>query len=86
MSLDFNTLESPKPQTQENSRLTAARSLLVLFCLVLSAISVILSLICLKKLPDFEPVVIQCDPNLLEKIEKQAQILDQIANPTKPSK
>jgi hypothetical protein len=55
-------------------------------CTLLSLSSLVLSLITIKNIPKPEPVSIECDPNLLKKIEKQAQVLEEIAKSSKIKK
>lgn len=96
MPLDFNTLKTPEPQTDSHSETydethdaapkpNQSKYLLSLLLIsgVLSLSSLILSLITINNIPKPEPISIQCDPNLLKKIEKQATILSEIAESTK---
>jgi hypothetical protein len=55
-------------------------------CTLLSLSSLVLSLTTIKNIPKPEPVSIECDPNLLKKIEKQAQVLEEIAKSSKIKK
>jgi hypothetical protein len=83
MSLDFNTLESRNPTNQKS------HGYVIVFMLLgftLSLCSVALSLYTIKNIKDPEPVSIQCSPFLLEKIKKQAEILDEIAKTTHTKK
>ncbi len=96
MPLDFNTHETPEPQTDSQdetrdethdatSKPNQSKYLLSLLLIsgVLSLSSLVLSLITINNIPKPEPISIQCDPNLLKKIEKQATILSEIAESTK---
>lgn len=56
---------------------------LICLCVVMSLASVVLSLISIRNTPKPEPVIIQCDPNLLQKIENQARVLDEISKSAK---
>lgn len=84
MPLDFNTLKTPESQieTQEPNK-PAYPFVLLLISGVLSLSSLVLSLITINNIPKPEPISIQCDPNLLKKIENQATILSEIAESTK---
>jgi hypothetical protein len=100
MSLDFNTLEAKTAantiKTEKGEEGNENRSkpatlprfamAIVFLCLMLGLSSVALSLYSIKNVPDSKPVSIQCDPNLLQKIEKQAQVLDEIAKSAKVGK
>lgn len=90
MSLDFNTQttqeitkavvnENPVDYASASKFGSKFRSLLLLGGLFLSISSVVLSLFTIKNIPKPDPVVISCDPDLLEKIEKQAKLLTEIA-------
>ncbi|MDQ5912399.1 MAG: hypothetical protein QG568_614 [Patescibacteria group bacterium] len=75
MSLDFNTLEPIKSRTQ---------ALLLILAFLFSVFALAGVLYTLIHIPKPEPVSIQCSPDLLKKIESQAQILEEIAKTTKP--
>ncbi len=94
MPLDFNTLEPKGQQNQEKKRespsgsaivtsMTPTAIVILALCLALSLASVILSLYSIKNMPKPGPVIVQCDPNLLQKIENQARVLDEISKSAK---
>ncbi|MCF7865065.1 MAG: hypothetical protein K9M11_00980 [Candidatus Pacebacteria bacterium] len=91
MTLDFNTLDtSDNPGASDKAscipKATKYIFLIIAVCFVLSLTSVVLGLLTLKNIPKPEPVSIQCDPDLIKKIEKQAQVFEEITKSTKTQK
>lgn len=95
MSLDFNTLNSQTgKQSEGEQNLGLCRPnwrqiytmLLLAGCIVVSLSSLTLSLFSIKNIPKPAPISIECDPHLLQKIEKQAQILEEIAKTSEVQK
>lgn len=67
-------------------RFLSPASIFIGLCAVLSLSSLMLSLISIKSIPKPEPISIECDPDLLKKIEKQAQVLEEITKSSKSRK
>ncbi len=84
----FQGKENPETAPQEPEKLNNPGRLFVLlaFSGVLALSSLAISLITLKNLPKPEPVVINCHPDLLKKIENQAAVLSEIAEIAESSK
>jgi len=96
MSLDFNTLEPIKVPTNynsvisDNNRLCSPvsgpisrfQTFLLILAFLFSVFALAGVLYTLAHIPKPEPVSIECSPDLLKKIESQAQILEEIAKTT----